>query len=87
MRRGIKVTVVQGNKQVLPQIDYEMACFLHSELRAKGVTLALSSRVTSLESREGGVTVHTDGGSFCGRFFHSCARRASRNSPCGGGGA
>ena len=68
VRRGIKVTVVQGNKQVLPQIDYEMACFLHSELRAKGVTLALSSRVTSLESREGGVTVHTDGGSFAADF-------------------
>ena len=67
-RRGISVTVIQGNIQVLPQVDYDTACFLHSELRRNGVKLALSSRVTSLESTDGGVNVHTDNGDYAADF-------------------
>ena len=55
VKRGIKVTVIQGSAQVLPQVDYDMACFLHAELRSKGVDLALSSRVTELKSTKNGV--------------------------------
>ena len=61
--RGIKVTLVQGGRQVLPQVDYDMACFLHAELRKNGVELRLSSRVTSIEGGKE-VTVHTAGGDF-----------------------
>lgn len=68
IRRGISVTVIQGNIQVLPQVDYDTACFLHSELRRNGVKLALSSRVTSLESTDGGVNVHTDNGDYAADF-------------------
>ena len=55
--RGIKVTLVQGMEQVLPQIDYELACFLHAELRKNGVEPVLSSMITSLKSVDGGVEV------------------------------
>ncbi len=68
IHRGINVTVIQGNVQVLPQIDYDTACFLHSEIRRNGVKLALSSRVTSLESLKDGVTVHTDNGDYSADF-------------------
>lgn len=61
--RGIKVTLVQGGRQVLPQVDYDMACFLHAELRKNGVELRLSSRVTSIEGGKE-VAVHTAGGDF-----------------------
>ena len=61
--RGIKVTLVQGGRQVLPQVDYDMACFLHAELRKNGVELRLSSRVTSIEVGKE-VAVHTAGGDF-----------------------
>ncbi len=66
--RGLKVTLVQGNVQVLPQVDYDVACFLHAELRKRGVRLVLSSRISSLESLCGGVTVKTDRGDYSADF-------------------
>ena len=68
VRRGISVTLVQGMDQVLPQIDYDMACFLHSELRKNGVKLALSSFVSGLESVEKGIIVHAGERSFAADF-------------------
>lgn len=68
VRRGISVTLVQGMDQVLPQIDYDMACFLHSELRKNGVKLALSFFVSGLESVEKGIIVHAGERSFAADF-------------------
>ena len=44
VRRGISVTLIHGREQVLPQVDYETACFLNAELRQSGVNPVLSSR-------------------------------------------
>ena len=68
VHRGISVTLVQGMDQVLPQIDYDMACFLHSELRKNSVKLALSSFVSGLESVEKGIIGHAGGRSFAADF-------------------
>lgn len=66
--RGIKVTLIQGREQVLPQTDYEIACFLHAELRQNVVKLALSSRVEGLEGAEGGVKITAGGREYAADF-------------------
>lgn len=65
--RGIKVTLLQGSDHVMPQIDYDMACFLHAELRRHGIKLVLSSRVRSVSGGKS-VIVHTDGGDYTADF-------------------
>ena len=66
--RGIKVTLIQGREQVLPQTDYEIACFLHAELRQNGIKLVLSSRVEGLEGAEGGVKITAGGREYAADF-------------------
>ena len=66
--RGIKVTLIQGMDQVLPQIDYEMAGFLHSELRRNGIELVLSSMASSFESFGGTVNVVAGGKAYAADF-------------------
>lgn len=68
VKRGIRVTIVHGREQVLPQIDYELACFLHAELRNNGVELVLNSRVEGVESSEDGVKVIAGGNNFVADF-------------------
>ena len=68
VRRGIEVTLVQSREQVLQQVDYEIACFLHSELRNNGVKLVLSSRVSGMRSVEGGVEVTAGAARLCADF-------------------
>ena len=46
---GLEVTIVQRPKQLLKQLDYEMASFVHSEMRQHGVNLMLSTAVDKFE--------------------------------------
>ena len=46
---GVEVTIVQRPRQLLKQLDYEMAAFVHSEMRRKGVVLRLGTAVDSFE--------------------------------------
>lgn len=46
--RGIRVTLLQLEDQIMTPFDYDMACILHSHLREKGIDLRLSHKVTSL---------------------------------------
>lgn len=64
--RGIRVTLVQLEDQVMLPFDYDMACILHAKLREKGVDLRLSSKVTSLKGAAEGVVAEIEGkGSVC----------------------
>ena len=45
--KGLNVTIVQRPNQLMNTLDYDMASFVHSKLRAKGITLRLNSNVTS----------------------------------------
>lgn len=62
IRRGVEVTLVQLEDQVMPPLDYDTACILHSHLREKGVDLRLSSRVTSIKKQGGGIAAEIEGG-------------------------
>ena len=58
---GMDVTIVQLEPQILMPLDYEMACFVHSELREKGVKLLLNTAVAGFEEEDGGVRVLLNG--------------------------
>ena len=53
--RGIAVTVVEALGQVMSVLDPEMAALVQTQLRSKGVGLALGETVTALQRREGGL--------------------------------
>ena len=45
--KGLNVTIVQRPNQLMNTLDYDMASFVHSKLRVKGISLRLNSNVTS----------------------------------------
>ena len=47
---GVKVTILQRPKQVLPPLDSDMASQLHGLLRSKGITLKLGSSVAGFQN-------------------------------------
>ena len=61
LARGMRVTLIQLEEQVMPPFDYDMACILHSRLRAAGVDLRLATKVTALSASEEGVAAQTEG--------------------------
>ena len=67
--RGISVTLVQLEDQVMPPFDYDMACILHAKLREKGIDLRLRSRVTSLRDEGEGVRADIEGGAAVSADF------------------
>ena len=46
--RGVRVTLVQMEDQVMLPFDYDMACILRAQLLGKGIDLRLASKVTDL---------------------------------------
>ena len=54
---GMDVTIVQNLPQLMTPFDSDMAAFIHSELRAHGVKLALNRTVEGFAERDGGVDV------------------------------
>jgi NADPH-dependent 2,4-dienoyl-CoA reductase/sulfur reductase-like enzyme/peroxiredoxin family protein/TusA-related sulfurtransferase len=53
---GIKTTIIEASKQVLPPLDYDMAVFLHKHLRESGVELVLNDAVASFIQKDGSVS-------------------------------
>jgi len=51
--RGKEVHLAEFSDQVMPPMDYEMACILQQEMRRNGVGLNLSCGVTAIEESEG----------------------------------
>ena len=54
---GVQVTIVQRIPQVMHNLDYDMATFLHAHLRQKGMTLRLGASVAGF--RQEGKTITT----------------------------
>ncbi|MEG0875905.1 MAG: FAD-dependent oxidoreductase [Oscillospiraceae bacterium] len=50
---GIETIMVQHGNQVMPPLDYDMACQLHSYLRSQGVCLRLKQSVEGFEEKDG----------------------------------
>ena len=61
MEAGVRVTLLQRSEQVLPPLDWDMACELHDHMRKKGLDLRFKHSVESYEEIPGGVRVHVVG--------------------------
>ncbi len=48
-KRGVKVTVLQSSKQVMPTLDQEMAAFIAEHLEQHGIDCRLNSHVSSFQ--------------------------------------
>lgn len=49
MHEGIQTTLLQRSAQVMPPLDYDMACQIHAYLRSQGVDLRLNSPIAGYE--------------------------------------
>ena len=58
---GVRTTLLQRGKQVLPPLDFDMAQQLHVCLREKGVDLRLEAKVTGFEPRRDGLYTILEG--------------------------
>lgn len=58
---GLDVTIVQGGLQLLTPLDYDMASFIHAEVRRQGINLLLNRRVEGIEEVDGNTTVKLKG--------------------------
>lgn len=61
-RLGMEVTLVEMHRQVLGQLDPDMAGFVHAHLRSSGVQLCLGCGVTAFECQPNGVLVNLTAG-------------------------
>jgi NADPH-dependent 2,4-dienoyl-CoA reductase/sulfur reductase-like enzyme/rhodanese-related sulfurtransferase len=57
--RGLAVTLVEGNPQVMAPLDVEMAAWLHQTLRQHGVQLILSDRISHFDPPTQGTQAST----------------------------
>ena len=60
--RGLSVTLMEYQEQVLPPLDPEMAAIVHTHLRHDGVSLALGTAVSGFEKTGTGILVKTGKG-------------------------
>ncbi len=61
---GLRVTLLQRPKQVLPPVDPEMAAEIHANIRSKGIDLRLGTAAIGFQPTENGIVVALgDGGS------------------------
>ena len=58
---GLEVTIVQGLDRLLTPLDYDMASFIHAQVRQKGIRLLLNSFVEGFEEHEGRIRVLVNG--------------------------
>ena len=61
MEAGLSVTSVDLARNVIPALDYDMACDVHGYLRGKGLNLLLSSGLTGIEQQADGQLLVTAG--------------------------
>lgn len=61
--RGVAVRLIEAMDHVLAPFDIEMAAIVHKELKAHGVALTLSQKVTALEAAGDSVRIALDDGS------------------------
>ena len=84
VERGFKVTLLQRSRQVMPPLDYDMATFVHSYLRSKGVDLRFGQKMVGFVDTDEGVSVSFEDGSP-ERISSACHRLCRCPSSTGGG--
>lgn len=60
-KRGLEVTIIQRPKQLMNTLDYDMASFIHSEVRKQGIALRLGCSVAGFAEESDGLAVQIEG--------------------------
>ena len=60
-KRGLEVTIIQRPKQLMNTLDYDMASFIHSEVRKQGIALRLGCSVAGFAEEGDGLAVQIEG--------------------------
>lgn len=60
--RGLKISLIEAAPQVMPPLDAEMASYVETHLRERGVDLHLNDPVAGVEQTSGGLRVLTSSG-------------------------
>lgn len=68
-RLGLHVTIVELEKQVLPQMDEEMALLMQSELRENGIELILGDGIAQFAGDANGLVCELASGRKCAADF------------------
>ncbi|SCK00841.1 Coenzyme A disulfide reductase [uncultured Eubacterium sp.] len=63
LHENIQTTLLQRSGQVMPPLDYDMACQLHAYLRSKSLDLHLNSPIAGYEETEDGIKILLKDGS------------------------
>ena len=61
---GINVSIVEKNNQLLSNVDFEMAQFVHQNINSYGVNLYLGKGVTKFEDINNGINIFLDDGTI-----------------------
>ena len=61
---GLKVSIVQRSAQLMPPLDGDMACYLHSMLRSKGVNIYFNQKLEKLIDKGDSISLMTNCGEF-----------------------
>lgn len=59
---GIETILLQRSAQVMPPLDYDMACQLHAYVRSQGLDLRLNTGVADYETTANGITINLKDG-------------------------
>ncbi len=59
--RGVKVTVIQRGGHLLSTVDEDIASFIHSKFRERGIKLMFNVNVTDVAEDDEGVNIKADG--------------------------
>jgi NADPH-dependent 2,4-dienoyl-CoA reductase/sulfur reductase-like enzyme/rhodanese-related sulfurtransferase len=59
---GLGVTIVETFDQLIPPVDYEMACMIHRYLENRGVELIFKNGVKSIAEKDGGLQISLNKG-------------------------
>jgi len=62
VHRGLQVTIIERDIQIMPPLDQEMTFPVRQELESKGIRLILGDSVTAFEPLGEGILVRTDKG-------------------------
>ena len=60
---GIETTILQRSAQVMPPLDYDMACLVHNYIRKKGIRLLTGQAIAGFEDERGKIVVKKKDGS------------------------
>ena len=55
---GLKLTLIEGGKHILPNIDIEMASFLHEELKKNNINLIVGQKVTKITNEDDLINIY-----------------------------